>query len=377
MGRAHGAEGFYMMIRTNLVLAGAALLATGFFHSSASAQAPALIPIQGVLTDDAGTAVEGDTSVQFSLYAADLGGSPLYTETQAVAVAGGLFSIYLGDIVALDMSIFRDNSVWLGVSIDGGVELSPRVQFATAPYAAYAAFAGDAATVGGVGASGLVRSTVGAGISINSSNEISVDRTQFDTWVTENVGAEADTNSQNHARFTDAEAVTAVSAADAYVRNGGDTVTGPLRVNSTLTVTGAIDAQGGITIACPAGKTRVGRWCMNTFRRPPANLATAQAACQAQSAAICPLEAILMCQAAGAPSHCVADTSPPAMPSTSPGVLTSNFSPSSTVSITKRSIVYHSQASIGGGAFRNDIARVEDVSGALLRYYCCTPALGG
>ncbi|NOY90944.1 MAG: hypothetical protein GXP55_06995 [Deltaproteobacteria bacterium] len=365
-----------MTTRTNLVLAGAVAVAAGFFGSSASAQAPALIPIQGVLTDDAGTPVDGDTTVQFSLYAGDLGGSPLYTETQTVAVAAGLFSIYLGDVTALELTIFRDNSVWLGVSIDGGVELSPRVQFATTPYAGYAAFAGDATTVGGVGAAGLVRSSVGAGISINASNEISVDRAQFDTWVTENVGAVSDANTQNHARFTDAEAVTAVSAADVYVRNAGDTVTGPLRVSSTLTVTGTIDAQGGITIACPTGKTHVGSWCMSTFRKAPRNLATAVSTCAAESAQVCPLAALVACQSAGTPAACVADTTPPGAISTSPGVLTGDFAPSGTTSITQRSIVYHSGVDLAGGGVGplvTNVARVEDASGASLRYYCCTP----
>jgi len=154
-----------MTMRMHLVLAGIMILVASF-SGRALAQSPAMIPIQGVLTDDAGAPLDGDKTMQFSLYAADLGGSLLYTETQTVPVAAGLFSIYLGDIAALDLSLFRDNQVWLGVSIDGGVELSPRVQFATAPYAAYAAYAGDATTVGGVGASDIVRATVGTGISI-------------------------------------------------------------------------------------------------------------------------------------------------------------------------------------------------------------------
>ena len=363
-----------MTIRMHLVLAGIMILVASF-SGRALAQSPAMIPIQGVLTDDAGAPLDGDKTMQFSLYAADLGGSLLYTETQTVPVAAGLFSIYLGDIAALDLSLFRDNQVWLGVSIDGGVELSPRVQFATAPYAAYAAYAGDATTVGGVGASDIVRATVGTGISIDASNQISVDRTQIDNWITVSVGAQANSNPQNHLRYTDAEAVTAVSAADNYVRNTGDTVTGPLTATSTLTVNGAINALGGITIACPAGKTRVGRWCMNTFRQSASNLSGARTACEAQAAAICPLEAILMCQTAGAPAHCVADTTPPTMPSTSPGVLTGDSSPSNTVTIQHRSIVYHSQAAVGAG-FVNDIAAIEDATSASLRYYCCTPALG-
>jgi len=375
-----------MMIRMNLVLVGAALLA-GFWTSAASAQAPALIPVQGVLTDDAGTPVDGDTTVQFSLYAGDLGGSPLYTETQSVAVAAGLFSIYLGDITVLDLSIFRDNSVWLGVSIDGGVELSPRVQFATTPYAAYAAFAGDAATVGGVGASGLVRSTVGAGISINASNEISVDRTQFNTWVTENVGAVSDTNTQNHARFTDAEAVTAVSAADTYVRNTGDTITGPFTVSSNMRVTGRLTAAGGIASQCnpgvlPTSTERVGSWCMTTRRRVGLR-AGAIAACAAIGADLCSLSALLACRGSGAIGQCVQDTSPPTDPGRkTPGVLTSDYSPGTGVS--QRSLVYFNRAGAAGGALDTVLVRDGNVNNVPpggtvagpFNYYCCSQALG-
>lgn len=375
-----------MMTRKQLWMAVlvAACVSTTITHG-AQAQAPAAIPIQGVLTDDAGTPVDGDKSVLFALYDADVGGSPLYTETQTVTVSAGLFSIYLGDISPLDLSLFRDHELWLAVTIDGGVELSPRVQFATAPYAAYAAHAGDATTVGGVGAAGLARSTVGAGLSVNMSNEISIDRTQFDTWVTENIGGEAPDNSMNHARYTDTEATTAVSAADTYVRNTGDTITGPTTVSSTLTVTGVIDAQGGINAGCGTGYQKVGPYCMTIFRRfPPGgttdNMAYAISDCADEGARVCPLDAFLACQALGASgglssgAACVADTTPPASISTSPGVLTGEFGNSGSTSLTQRSVVYHSgvdPSGSGAGPMVTDIARIEDARSQRLRYYCC------
>ncbi|NOY94276.1 MAG: hypothetical protein GXP55_24120 [Deltaproteobacteria bacterium] len=118
-------------------------------RAHAAAEAPAQIPIQGFLADDAGVPVDASPSFLFALYNAETGGAPIYTETQSVLVEGGFFTAYLGDGSALDLAIFRDNSpLYLGVSIDGGSEMSPRTQFATVPYAAYAEYAGSVLTGG-------------------------------------------------------------------------------------------------------------------------------------------------------------------------------------------------------------------------------------
>ncbi len=118
-------------------------------RAHADAQAPAQIPIQGFLADDAGVPVDASPSFLFALYSSETGGAPIYTETQSVLIEGGFFTAYLGDASALDLAIFRDNgSLYLGVSIDGGSEMSPRIQFATVPYAAYAEYAGSVLTGG-------------------------------------------------------------------------------------------------------------------------------------------------------------------------------------------------------------------------------------
>jgi len=305
-----------------------------------------------------------------------------------VTVTGGLFSIYLGDITALDLSVFRDNEVWLGVSIDGGVELSPRVQFATAPYAAYASHAGNAATVGGVGAGQLVSTTVGAGLTINASNEISVNRTEVETWVTLQVGAEADTNSQNHARYTDAEATTAVSAGDAYLRNTGDTITGPFTASSTVRVDGLLTAAGGIASQCNPGPfatstERVGSFCITTRRRIGLRPA-AIAACHGIGADVCSLSAILACGDAGATGNCAEDTAAPTSAGRiTSGVLTSDYDTTGGTT-SQRSVVYFNRMGPAGGTL--DVVQVKNANvnsvppggtvAGPYNYYCCSPALG-
>ncbi|NMC71008.1 MAG: hypothetical protein GYA57_13220, partial [Myxococcales bacterium] len=63
----------------------------------ARADAPAYLPVQGVLVNLAdGTPVEGDLMMRFALYTSEIGGTELWNETQWVLVEEGLFTVYLG-----------------------------------------------------------------------------------------------------------------------------------------------------------------------------------------------------------------------------------------------------------------------------------------
>jgi hypothetical protein len=109
--------------------------------TTAAAQVPALVPVQGVLYDSAGAPVDEPVSVTFSLYDSSLGGTRLWNDTLLVDAEAGLFAIYLGQGAApLPPSLFSQNpTVWLGLSVDGDPELE-RMQIATAPFAAYAGY---------------------------------------------------------------------------------------------------------------------------------------------------------------------------------------------------------------------------------------------
>jgi hypothetical protein len=89
---------------------------------------------QGVLTDGAGTPVaDGSYDVTFSIYTAAVGGSPLWTETNSVFVSGGIFSLMIGTLTPIDLPF--EGSYFMGISVDGGDEFSPRRQLTTSPYA--------------------------------------------------------------------------------------------------------------------------------------------------------------------------------------------------------------------------------------------------
>ncbi len=118
----------------------------------ASADAPAFMPVQGVLASTDGTPVDGEVDIRFALYTADIGGTELWFETQSVLVEQGFFTAYLGDVTTLDLSVFRDNeNVWLGVRVGTDLEMA-RFQVASTGFAGFAQYCGDSATLGGVAA---------------------------------------------------------------------------------------------------------------------------------------------------------------------------------------------------------------------------------
>ncbi len=119
------------------------------------AQIPRTIGYQGVLTDASGSAVpDGDYSLTFRLYDVRTGGSPLWEEGQVVAVAKGVFNVMLGSVVPLALPF--DRPYWLGVTVGGGVELSPRIPLTSSGYSFRAA---STESIGGITAGGDLTGT--------------------------------------------------------------------------------------------------------------------------------------------------------------------------------------------------------------------------
>src|SRR3989304_3199766 len=94
---------------------------------------PKLISYQGVLKDASGNIVTGDFPMKFKIYNDPTGGSALWTEIQAVAVANGLFSIQLGSINPITTVPF-DRIHYLGITVGTGSELTPRTLLSPSPY---------------------------------------------------------------------------------------------------------------------------------------------------------------------------------------------------------------------------------------------------
>jgi hypothetical protein len=94
------------------------------------------IAMQGILRNQSGRAVEDGTyALTFKFYDAVNGGNVVWSETQPnVMVSQGIYSVYLGEVTPLNAVPF-DRQYWLGIAINGGQELSPRVKLARNPYA--------------------------------------------------------------------------------------------------------------------------------------------------------------------------------------------------------------------------------------------------
>ena len=114
-----------------------ALIAVFFIHLAVSAQVPQLINYQARLTDVAtGLPVDdGEYAITFSFYETSTGGSALWTESQSVQSTNGIYSVLLGSINPLDVSLFSGATRYLGITVGSDPEMMPRKQMVSVPYA--------------------------------------------------------------------------------------------------------------------------------------------------------------------------------------------------------------------------------------------------
>lgn len=104
----------------------------------AYAQVPRVISYQGVLTaSPGGSPVNGMRNLGFALYESeDDFATPTWTETHlGVHVQHSVFAVYLGSATPFPSSVDFSKQYWLGISIDGGAELTPRFHLTASPYA--------------------------------------------------------------------------------------------------------------------------------------------------------------------------------------------------------------------------------------------------
>jgi hypothetical protein len=112
-----------------LMFLGSLLLACG------QLQAQATLSVQGnIIQNFTGAAIDNGTyDITFRLYTTDTGGSPLWSETQSVNMIGGVYSVLLGAVNPLNLPF--DQTYYLGLTLPGGPEHTPRTQLTAAPYA--------------------------------------------------------------------------------------------------------------------------------------------------------------------------------------------------------------------------------------------------
>ena len=142
-----------------LALLLAFLLFCGFGVAQSSPVVPRLVSFSGKAADTQGKAISGIAGVTFAIYKEQVGGAPLWLETQNVqADAKGNYTAQLGATKAdgLPLDLFTSGEArWLGVRVNGAEE-QPRVLLLSVPYALKAA---DAQTLGGLPPSAFVLAT--------------------------------------------------------------------------------------------------------------------------------------------------------------------------------------------------------------------------
>jgi C1q domain len=98
-------------------------------------QAQATLSVQGnIIQNFTGAAIDnGSYDITFKLYTTDAGGTPIWTEVQSVNMIGGVYSVVLGAVNPLNVPF--DQPYYLGLTLPGGPEHTPRAQLTAAPYA--------------------------------------------------------------------------------------------------------------------------------------------------------------------------------------------------------------------------------------------------
>jgi len=97
-------------------------------------QGQATLNIQGIIKKSSGANLDDGTySMRFRLYTVATGSSSIWQEDHvSVDITSGVYNVVLGLITPFTISF--DRTYFLGVSVDGGAEVSPRIRLTGAPY---------------------------------------------------------------------------------------------------------------------------------------------------------------------------------------------------------------------------------------------------
>ena len=115
---------------------------------------PQTIDYQGRLADSDGNYLNGVVTVNFLIYDVETGGAALWSETQDVSCANGIFHVQLGSVSPIPGTLFDIADPWLELIV-GGETLSSRTAIASVPFAIKAETAYSLDSMGSGSGSGL------------------------------------------------------------------------------------------------------------------------------------------------------------------------------------------------------------------------------
>ncbi len=118
---------------------------------------PQTIAYQGFLADTLGNPKpDGNYSITFSLYDSEDGSTTLWSQIDNLYVRQGMFATFLGSKSPFTDDITFNKPYWLGISVNGALELKPRVPITSVGYCFYALRADTAHHVDGKNVHGKV-----------------------------------------------------------------------------------------------------------------------------------------------------------------------------------------------------------------------------
>ena len=240
---------------------------------------PTTVTQQGRLVDASGDGLTGSHTIAFSLFSDSAGTTSVWSEQHTVEVEDGYYAVVLGADSSnlLDDTVLSLAPLYLGMTVDGGALMQPLLEVTSAPYAIMAGTSqyldggyADASSLyiegdlvidgngdwvgnalpGSLTSLGCVDGEEARYSAANGWECIDPGSHYTGAQAISAMGAESNSNPLNHARYTDtdavaavgphlttADAVAAVTAADSYVSNTGDTMSGSLTVTGTVTAT--------------------------------------------------------------------------------------------------------------------------------------------
>ncbi len=96
------------------------------------ANASAVLPVQGYLTNAAGAPLNGNYNITASIYDVSSGGVALCTDTDSITVVNGRFNMAVDYCTSADI---YGEAIYLGLKVGADAEMTPRQQLYPVPYA--------------------------------------------------------------------------------------------------------------------------------------------------------------------------------------------------------------------------------------------------
>jgi hypothetical protein len=134
-----------MQIRTSISHRIALCLGFALVGAGPAYAVPRVIDQQGQFLRSDGTPESGSFTVTFAVYSSPSGGGPRWSESRSITLAeGGYYSVLLGETTSFPTDLWDGQPRYLGITISGESEMTPRLPIASVPYALRAAEAVNA-----------------------------------------------------------------------------------------------------------------------------------------------------------------------------------------------------------------------------------------